>query len=86
VPFFWSRQFGVGIKYAGFPEQYDHIQYDGVPGNGEFAAGYFVADRLVGIAAMGKASKFAKVAESLERGEELDRQGFLGVRDSVEPA
>ncbi|MFW6312891.1 MAG: FAD-dependent oxidoreductase [Spirochaetota bacterium] len=82
VPFFWSRQYETGIKYVGFPEKYDHIQYDGVAGSGEFIAGFFVAERLIGAAAMGKAYKFAKVAELLEQGERLDRQGFLGIRDA----
>ncbi|MFW5814286.1 MAG: FAD-dependent oxidoreductase [Spirochaetota bacterium] len=82
VPFFWSRQYTTGVKFAGFPESFDHIQYDGVPGEGEFAAGFFVGNRLVAVAGMGKANKFAKVAEMLERGESLDRQGFLGVRDT----
>ena len=82
VPFFWSRQYTTGVKFAGFPESFDHIQYDGVPGEGEFAAGFFVGDRLVGIAGVGKANKFAKVAEMLEKGEALDREAFLGVRDA----
>ncbi|MFW5742216.1 MAG: FAD-dependent oxidoreductase [Spirochaetota bacterium] len=82
LPFFWSRQYKTSVKYAGFPERFDHIQYDGVPGEGEFAAGFFVGKRLVGIAGMGKANKFAKVAEMLERGESVDREAFLGVRDA----
>lgn len=82
VPFFWSRQYTTGVKFAGFPESFDHIQYDGVPGEGEFAAGFFVGNRLVAVAGMGKANKFAKVAQILERGETLDRQAFLGVRDT----
>ncbi len=84
VPFFWTRQYKTGVKYVGFPEKFDHIQYDGVAGSGEFIAGFFVAERLVGAAAMGKANKFAKIAEMLERGERLDRQGFLGIRDAPE--
>jgi NADPH-dependent 2,4-dienoyl-CoA reductase/sulfur reductase-like enzyme len=79
IPFFWSRQYRTGIKYAGYPEAYDHIQFDGTPGDGEFAAGYFVGDRLVGVAAMGKAGKLTRVAEMLEEGHTLDREAFLGV-------
>lgn len=86
VPFFWTRQYNAGVKYAGFPEAYDHIQYDGVPGNGEFAAGFFVGQRLAGVAAMGKANKFARLAEMLEDGAAINRQDFLGVRDAPGPA
>ncbi|MFW5686508.1 MAG: NAD(P)/FAD-dependent oxidoreductase, partial [Spirochaetota bacterium] len=84
VPFFWSRQYKTGIKYAGYPEQFDHVQFDGVAGNGEFIAGYFVGDRLVGIAAMGKANKFVKLSEMLEHGREVNRERFLGVRDTAD--
>jgi NADPH-dependent 2,4-dienoyl-CoA reductase/sulfur reductase-like enzyme len=84
VPFFWSRQYKTGVKYVGYPEQYDHIQYDGVAGDGEFAAGYFAANRLIGVAAMGKANKFAALAEMLEEGDHITRQQFLGVRDAPE--
>jgi len=31
---------------------------------------------------MGKAHKFATLAEMLERGEHLNRQGFLAIRDA----
>ncbi|MFW5783572.1 MAG: FAD-dependent oxidoreductase [Spirochaetota bacterium] len=84
VPFFWSRQYKTSVKYVGYPERYDHIQYDGVAGDGEFAGGFFVGDRLVGVAATGKANKFAKLAEMLERGNVITRQEFLGVRDTPE--
>lgn len=74
------------MKYAGFPAQWDHIQYDGVPGNGEFIGGFFGGNRLYAVAGSGKARKFARLARMLEEGERLNREEFLGVRDAPGPA
>lgn len=82
VPFFWTRQFGTAVKYAGFPGSWDHIQYDGVPGDGEFIAGFFSGTRLLAVAGSGKARKFTRLARMLEEGERLNREEFLGVRDA----
>lgn len=80
VPFFWTRQFGQAVKYAGYPVSAAEIEYDGVVGQGEFLAGFLVDGRLMGIVANGKAPRFVELHERLEAGQSLSRGDFFGVR------
>ncbi len=65
VPFFWSRQYTTTVKYAGYPRKYDRIEYDGTPGDGEFVAGYFMGDSMIGVACRGKGERFVELSEML---------------------
>lgn len=77
LPFFWTRQYGTSLKYYGFPGQHDSTRFDGSPGGGEFIAGYFRSDRLVAIAASGRAEKLVALATALEQGEAIAPDDFF---------
>ena len=51
LPFFWSNQQGVNLRYVGHAEDYDTITFDGTPGEGPFIAYYLSGDRV--LAALG---------------------------------
>jgi NADPH-dependent 2,4-dienoyl-CoA reductase/sulfur reductase-like enzyme len=40
LPFFWTRQFGVSIKYVGHADDWDDLQIDGDISEGDFLATY----------------------------------------------
>ncbi len=71
LPFFWTRQYGTSLKYYGFPGGHDSVRIDGSPGAGEFIAGYFRSDRLIAVAAHGRAEKLVALATALEQGETI---------------
>jgi NADPH-dependent 2,4-dienoyl-CoA reductase/sulfur reductase-like enzyme len=76
LPFFWTRQFETGLKYAGYPTEFESIVFDGTPGKGEFLAGYFRDGKLVGVASMGKAERFNDLGDELEAGAEITPEAF----------
>ncbi len=47
------------------------MRIDGSPGAGEFIAGYFRSDRLIAVAAHGRAEKLVALATALEQGETI---------------
>ena len=74
VPFFWTRQYKTTVKYAGYPREYDRIEYDGVPGKGEFVAAYFMGDSMIGVACKGKGERFVELSELLGSYATVDRR------------
>jgi NADPH-dependent 2,4-dienoyl-CoA reductase/sulfur reductase-like enzyme len=70
VPFFWTRQHGVGLKYAGFAQSFDTVVYRGEVEARRFLAGYFSGGRLLAVASIGMGEQFA-AAEAILRSREL---------------
>ncbi|MBC7185860.1 MAG: FAD-dependent oxidoreductase [Calditrichaeota bacterium] len=68
VPFFWTRQHGVGLKYAGYGHGFDKVLYRGDLHARRFLAGYFAGGRLVAAATMGMGEEFAATEAILRRG------------------
>ncbi|MCR4438465.1 MAG: FAD-dependent oxidoreductase [bacterium] len=68
VPFFWTRQHGVGLKYAGYGHGFDKVLYRGDLQARRFLAGYFSGGRLVATATMGMGEEFAATEAILRRG------------------
>jgi apoptosis-inducing factor 3 len=50
VPFFWTRQFGVSLMYAGCAPEWDEVLMTGEPAKREFTALYVKDDRLLAAA------------------------------------
>jgi NADPH-dependent 2,4-dienoyl-CoA reductase/sulfur reductase-like enzyme/nitrite reductase/ring-hydroxylating ferredoxin subunit len=50
VPFFWTRQFGVSLMYAGHAEQWDEVLMTGEPAKRDFTAFYVKDNRLLAAA------------------------------------
>ena len=41
IPFFWTEQFGVAIRYVGHVAAWDEVRVDGIVASGKFVARYF---------------------------------------------
>lgn len=59
VPFFWTRQLGVGLMYVGHADRWDEILYQGDLQAGNFLAFYLVEERVVAVAGMNRARDMA---------------------------
>jgi apoptosis-inducing factor 3 len=69
--FFWSRQAGVSLKYAGYARRFDEISYRGVVEEGAFLAGYYLRGALKAAATIGMAPQLIAVERLMSRGEPL---------------
>ncbi len=67
VPFFWTRQHGESLKYAGYGPPFDAVLYRGAVQSRRFLAGYFAGGRLVSIATMGMSHQFSAAEHLLRR-------------------
>ncbi|MFN3596575.1 MAG: FAD-dependent oxidoreductase [Rubricoccaceae bacterium] len=54
VPFFWTGQFGLGLRYVGHAEDFDEVVVDGDLGARTFVAFYVRQGRAVAAAAVGR--------------------------------
>src|SRR3546814_7286779 len=54
LPFFWSEQYGVAIRYVGHALRWDEIRIDGDVQSGAFTARYFEAGELRASASIGR--------------------------------
>lgn len=61
VPFFWTRQTGVSLKYAGYVREWDEIAYRGDVDSGKFIAGYYRGGTLLAAASLGMPRELAAV-------------------------
>lgn len=50
VPFFWTQQFGISLRYVGHAKGWDKIMYDGNVAEGKFVA-YYIKDGKIKAAA-----------------------------------
>jgi apoptosis-inducing factor 3 len=53
VPFFWTRQTGISLKYVGFARAWDEIAWRGEVEKGRFLAGFYAGGRLLAAASVG---------------------------------
>eukprot|EP01112_Ceratiomyxa_fruticulosa_P020486 TRINITY_DN6985_c0_g1_i1.p1 TRINITY_DN6985_c0_g1~~TRINITY_DN6985_c0_g1_i1.p1 ORF type:complete len:622 (+),score=147.53 TRINITY_DN6985_c0_g1_i1:98-1963(+) len=54
VPFFWTNQFGVGLRYVGYAPKYDEVIIDGDLNTRKFVAYFIRNGKIAAVAAMGK--------------------------------
>lgn len=76
VPFFWTRQFDVGLLYVGHAKQWDEIIYQGDVSARDFLAFYMKENRVLAVAGMNRDREMAVL-------EELMREGRLVTPDEV---
>ena len=76
VPFFWTRQFDVGLLYVGHAKSWDEIIYRGEVSSHDFLAFYLKGERVVAVAGMNRDQEMAAA-------EELMRLGRMPVREQL---
>jgi NADPH-dependent 2,4-dienoyl-CoA reductase/sulfur reductase-like enzyme/nitrite reductase/ring-hydroxylating ferredoxin subunit len=69
VPFFWTRQFDIGLLYVGHAMSWDEIIYRGDLASHEFLAFYVKNNRVLAVAGMNRDGEMAAAEELLR----LDR-------------
>jgi len=72
VPFFWTRQTGVSLKYVGLASEWDEIAYRGEVEKGKFLAGFYRRGTLLAAASMGMSDETTAVEILLRRRVPLD--------------
>jgi len=71
IPFFWTRQYNVSIKYIGYGGKPEQIVFRGDPGKGPFVAGFYRRGKLVGAATIGMDRLLYQIEGILKSGKEL---------------
>jgi NADPH-dependent 2,4-dienoyl-CoA reductase/sulfur reductase-like enzyme/nitrite reductase/ring-hydroxylating ferredoxin subunit len=69
VPFFWTRQFGLGLLYVGHAASWDEIIYRGDVASNDFLAFYVKGERVLAVAGMNRDREMATIEELMR----LDR-------------
>lgn len=65
VPFFWTRSFDVSLHYAGHASSFDDVIFRGDAAKRQFVAYYVRNNKVMAVAAMGKANAAMAAAELL---------------------
>ncbi len=68
VPFFWTRQTGVSLKYVGFARQWDQVAFRGDVEAGKFLAAYYSGGTLLAAASLGMSNELTAVKLMIARG------------------
>jgi apoptosis-inducing factor 3 len=71
VPFFWTRQTGISLKYVGLARAWDDIAWRGDLDAGKFLAGFYREGRLLAAASVGMPTELTAVELMLRRGAPL---------------
>ncbi len=76
VPFFWTRQYGVSVKYIGHVEKWDAVEIDGSLEAKNCAVAYKVGGRTLAVATIGRDLQCLQVEAAIETSaQELARGG-----------
>ncbi|PHI21658.1 hypothetical protein CEQ90_02275 [Lewinellaceae bacterium SD302] len=67
LPYFWSNQQGKNFRYAGHAENWDRIDFDGRPEDGEFIARYFKDGQLMAVLGLGRDQEVAEMVEKMNK-------------------
>ena len=90
VPFFWTRQFDVGLLYVGHAAGWDEIVFQGDVSKRDFLAFYISDNRVTAVAAMNRDKEMAAIEElmRLDRMTAVDhlRQGHVDFLDLLRDA
>jgi 3-phenylpropionate/trans-cinnamate dioxygenase ferredoxin reductase subunit len=67
VPFFWTEQYGVSLRYVGHAASWDRVELDGDVGSGDFIARYYDGDKHRASAGVGRDLEILEDERRLER-------------------
>ncbi|GAB4536873.1 MAG: FAD-dependent oxidoreductase [Pleurocapsa sp.] len=67
VPFFWSGQYDLKLRYVGHAEEWDEVFIDGDLDKGEFLAFYLQNNRIVAVAGIGRDKDIAAISELMRQ-------------------
>lgn len=70
VPFFWTTQFGVTLRYVGHAESWERIDVTGEPSQGDCAFAYRAKGRTLAVVTYGRQQVSLEAEDALERGDE----------------
>jgi len=68
VPFFWTRQFDVGLVYVGHATSWSEIIFQGSIAKRDFLAFYLNANQVLAVAAMNRDREMAAIEELMREG------------------
>ena len=68
VPFFWTGQFGVSLRYVGHAEDWDEVIIDGSLADRQFVAAYVEGGEVRAVAAVGRDKDAAAAHRLMARG------------------
>lgn len=63
VPFFWTDQAGLRLRYVGHAPSFDDVLYDGEPQRGSFIAYYVKDNKVLAASGVGRDKELAAVEE-----------------------
>lgn len=63
VPFFWTTQFKLGLRYVGYADRWDEIIFHGRPEDRQFIAYYVQNNQILAVAGVGEDAKMAAANE-----------------------
>ena len=69
VPYFWSGQNGLSLRYVGHAEDWDEVVVDGSLDERQFLAAYVKDGRVLAVAAVGRDKDAAAIQRLMARGE-----------------
>jgi apoptosis-inducing factor 3 len=76
VPFFWTRQTGISLKYVGAARSWDAMAWRGSTEQDKFLAGYYRGGRLLAAASVGMPTELTAVELLLKDGAALSPAQF----------
>jgi len=83
VPFFWTRQFGVSIQYAGYAPEWERVAVRGRVEEGDFLAGYYANGEMRAVCGAGRSLEFMSLAHLMRIGRKLSFERFRDERVDV---
>lgn len=83
VPYFWTVQFDIHLRYVGYATEWDDILYDGDPQGEQFLAYYVHAGSVLAVVGVNRDREMAALHELMRR-ERLPAPGVLK-QGSVDP-
>ena len=67
VPFFWSGQYDLKLRYVGHAEEWDHVYIDGDLDQREFLAFYLQNERVMAVAGINRDRDIAAISELMRQ-------------------